>query len=86
VVDLPGEVAGAIALAEVVIYGWDVGVSAGLPYHCDPATAQACLDPLAQFDTAGTEGLFGPAVPVHDDAPALDRIVGLSGRDPHWRA
>jgi hypothetical protein len=63
-----------------------VAVSAGLPYDCDPAPAQACLDHLAQFDPAGTEGLFGPAVPVRDDAPALDRIVGLSGRDPHWRA
>jgi hypothetical protein len=43
-----------------------------------------CLDYLGQFDPAGTEGLFGPAVPVPDDAPAIERIVALSGRDPRW--
>lgn len=83
-VDLPGEVAGSVALAEVVIHGWDVAVATGQNYDCDAATAHACLQHLSQFDTAGTEGMFGPAVPVPDDAPAIDRIAGLSGRDPEW--
>jgi hypothetical protein len=47
---------------------------------------QACLAHLAQFDAAGTEGMFGPAVTIADDAPALDRVIALSGRDPAWRA
>jgi hypothetical protein len=47
---------------------------------------QACLDHLAQFDPAGTEGMFGPAVPVADDATAFDRVIAGSGRDPAWRA
>lgn len=83
--DLPGEVAGAVALTEVVIHGWDVAVASGQSFDVDPATAQACLAHLGQFDAAGTDGLFGPAVPVPDDAPAIDRIVARSGRDPHWR-
>ncbi|NVN51343.1 TIGR03086 family metal-binding protein [Mycolicibacterium hippocampi] len=85
-VDLPGDVAGSVALAEVVIHGWDVARATGQPYDVDAATAQACLTHLAQFDTSGTEGLFGPAVAVPDDAPVIDRIVGLSGRDPRWAA
>jgi uncharacterized protein (TIGR03086 family) len=85
-IDLPGEVAGSVALAEVVIHGWDVAAATGQPYDCDPATAQACLAHLAQFDAAGTEGMFGPAVPTEDDAQDLDRIIAMSGRDPVWRA
>ncbi len=29
---------------------------------------------------------FGPVVDVSDDAPLLDRVIGLSGRDPGWSA
>jgi uncharacterized protein (TIGR03086 family) len=28
-------------------------------------------------------GVFGPAVPVPDDAPLQDRLIGLTGRDPN---
>lgn len=85
-VELPAEVMGNVALAEVVIHGWDVARVTGEPYHVDAATLEACLAHLAQFDPAGTEGMFGPAVPVADDAPDLDRVIALSGRDPAWRA
>lgn len=85
-VELPAEVMGSVALAEVVIHGWDVARSIGLPYDSEPATVQACLAHLAQFDAAGTDGMFGPAVPVASDAPAFDRVIALSGRDPAWRA
>lgn len=30
-------------------------------------------------------GVFPPAVPVSEDAPLLDRLLGLSGRDPSVR-
>jgi hypothetical protein len=28
---------------------------------------------------------FKDAVPVPDDAPAFDRALALSGRDPQWK-
>ncbi len=84
-VDLPGEVAGSVALTEVVIHGWDVARATGQSFDCDPATTQPLLAHVSQVAAEGpVEGLFGPAVAIGDDAPALDRAIALSGRDPAW--
>lgn len=85
-IDFPGEVGGSIALAEVVLHGWDVASAAGVSYGADEATTNALLQYLAQFDPSGTPGMFGPAVPIAEDAPAFDRIIAMSGRDPGWGA
>jgi hypothetical protein len=34
----------------------------------------------------GSPGLFGAPVAVPDSAPLLDRLIGLTGRDPAWRS
>jgi len=85
--DMPGEAVALVGLTEVVIHGWDLARATGQAYDIDPAIAEAVLANVAQFAAQGpVEGLFGPAVPVADDAPILDRIIALSGRDPAWRA
>jgi uncharacterized protein (TIGR03086 family) len=83
-VDFPGEVGGSIALAEVVLHGWDVASATGVSYDADEATTNALLEYLAQFDPSGTPGMFGPAVHIAENAPAFDRIIAMSGRDPGW--
>jgi uncharacterized protein (TIGR03086 family) len=87
-VDLPGEVAGLVALDEVVVHGWDVARATGQAYESDPATLEAVHGFVAQFSEPGQEemraGLFGPVVEVAEDAPLLDRVIGLTGRDPAW--
>jgi len=87
-VDLPGEVAGLVALDEVVIHGWDVARATGQGYDPDPQSLDAVHGVVAQFSAPGQEaareGLFGPVVDVPEEAPLLDRVVGLTGRDPGW--
>ena len=84
-VDFPGDVAGIVALTEVVVHGWDVARASGQPYDVDAGTAAAVLPNVIQTAAQGpVEGLFGPAVPIADDAPVLDRLVALTGRDPGW--
>jgi uncharacterized protein (TIGR03086 family) len=85
---MPGEVAAMVALDELVMHGWDLARSTGQHYECDPASTAIVLEFVtisAQPDQAqAREGLFGPVVPVPDDAPAFDRALGLAGRDPGW--
>lgn len=83
-VDLPGEVAGVVALDELILHGWDLARSLGLPSGYDGPGLEAVHEAVAGFRAAGIEGLFGPLVEVPPDAPLLDRTLGLAGRDPAW--
>jgi uncharacterized protein (TIGR03086 family) len=87
-VDLPGEVAGRVAANEVVVHGWDLARATGHEYACEPRVLQAAYEFVQQAvaqNPDGSEGLFGRPVSVPDDAPLLDRLIGLTGRDPAWR-
>lgn len=85
-IDLPGEVAGLVVLDELVIHGWDLARATGLPFDCDPSVLDAVHGFLGQFSGPRQEDdpLFGPVVTVSPEAPLLDRVLGLSGRDPGW--
>lgn len=83
-IDLPGEVAGLVALSEVTLHGWDLARATGHAYACDEATAQVLLAFSGQFDPAGTPGLYGPALDLPDQAPVFDRVLARTGRDPAW--
>ena len=84
-VDLPGEVAGVVALDELVIHGWDLAKAINQPGGYDGPGLEAVLGMVLQFRGSGIDGLFGDEVPVPDDAPLLDRILGIAGRDPAWQ-
>jgi len=85
-VEMPGQVTAMVALDELVLHGWDLAVATGQGYAPDAAA----LDVAEQFcaeigeDPAERAGLFGPRVPVAEGSVQLDRVLGLSGRDPYW--
>ncbi|UED85492.1 TIGR03086 family metal-binding protein [Streptomyces profundus] len=86
-VDLPGEIAGVVALNEVLLHGWDLARATDQPYVADPASLRASIDLLSQDaddPDARAQGPFGPPVPVPADAAELAKAVALSGRSPSW--
>ena len=86
-VEMPGEIGGLVALDEVVVHGWDLATATGQDYD-PPADAVGALhDFVAGWvsDEVPEDSPFGRPVDVPTDAPVLDRLVGLTGRDPGWR-
>ena len=88
-VTMPGEVTASVALDEVVMHGWDLAVATGQQFACDPASAEVVLAftaaSAAPEAASMRDGLFGPVVPVPDEASAFERALGFAGRDPAWR-
>jgi uncharacterized protein (TIGR03086 family) len=88
--DAPAEMVGLTAADELAVHGWDVARATGQPYDCGPEILQAAQRFLEQFTSpdapAGPDVPFGPPRPVPQDAPLLDRVVALAGRDPGWAA
>ena len=85
-VELPGEVAGIVALDELVIHGWDLAKATGQPADYDGPGLEAVLTLVTDFRDRGFEGLFGPEVAASDDSPIFERILAKTGRDPSWEA
>ncbi|MFE0748394.1 TIGR03086 family metal-binding protein [Gordonia sp. NPDC058843] len=84
-VELPAEVMGMVALSELVLHGWDVARAADITFDIPDEILQVVFDfhhpPQPQEER---DGMFGPVVEVPDDAPLVDRLAGLAGRDPRW--
>jgi uncharacterized protein (TIGR03086 family) len=82
---LPAGMIGGMALGELVVHGWDLARAAGVDVEWPQPVAEAVLEAVRGMAEQGRGmGVFGPEVPVAEDAPALDRALGLSGRDPGW--
>ena len=83
---IAGSCPGLVALDELVVHGWDIAVAIGQPYAPPVEDVEAAMSFVAAFDAPRDGNLFGPAVLVPDNAPALDRLLGLTGRGPKWRS
>ncbi|MEV5570691.1 TIGR03086 family metal-binding protein [Spirillospora sp. NPDC052269] len=89
-VPLPTTVLARVALDEVILHGWDLARATGQPYDVPADEAETCIALFAGLPTPDEDGprppqnAFGPPVPIADDAPALDRLVARSGRNPAW--
>jgi uncharacterized protein (TIGR03086 family) len=87
-VDMTAPETALVALDELVVHGWDVARASGQDYRADAASVAGTEQFVAAFSgpemAQARQGLFGPVVTVPHDASALDRVIGLAGRDPGW--
>jgi uncharacterized protein (TIGR03086 family) len=86
--EMPAGVVGSVGINEVVAHGWDLARATGQSFTVDAVTLEGCFEFMAPISQPGMEAArqpaFGPVVSEGDDAPALDRLVALTGRDPGW--
>lgn len=87
-IDMPGEVAAFVAIDELVVHGWDLARATAQTFDADTDSVNAAFNFVKQFsgpDDAESRGeAFGEVITLPDDAPMLDRLIGLTGRDPNW--
>ncbi|MFN8030062.1 MAG: TIGR03086 family metal-binding protein [Dermatophilaceae bacterium] len=84
---MPGAMALAMTLWEYQVHGWDLAVATGQVWAPAPEAVDGSIGFAEQMLTPDFQGeglAFAPRVPVPADAPAIERLVGMSGRDPQW--
>jgi len=71
---------------DVFMHTWDLARATGQDDTLDPTLCAELFEGMQPIDELlRTSGQYGPRVPVPDDAPAQDRMLGFIGRDPAWR-
>ncbi len=69
---------------DLVVHGWDLDTAIG--YSGEPLPDDVVEDvyELAKkFGDLSSSGFFDAPVEVPDDAPTLDKLIGLTGRSPN---
>jgi len=88
--DAPAEMVGLTVADEILVHGWDVAEATSQPYAAEPELIEAARQFLSQFASpdapAGPDVPFGPSRQVPDEAPMLDRVVAMAGRDAGWNS
>ncbi|MGC4993857.1 TIGR03086 family metal-binding protein [Nocardia salmonicida] len=83
--ELPAPLVGGMVVGELIVHGWDLARAVGVTPHWDDDFLRTTYDETAATAEQGRQmGIYGPEVPVDATAPLLDRILGLTGRDPSW--
>jgi uncharacterized protein (TIGR03086 family) len=82
---MPASMVGGMVLGELIVHGWDLARATDQrPDWPDDVLAFAHRETGAMAEQARQMGIFGPEVPVPATDPVLHRMLGLTGRNPHW--
>jgi len=84
---VPGAVALHLRITELLAHGWDLAraleVDAAFP--TDVVEQELAFSLAAAAQVPAERKVFAPSHAVPEDAPPLERLVGVLGRDPAWR-
>jgi uncharacterized protein (TIGR03086 family) len=67
---------------DLTVHAWDLGVAIGSGDPLPDDVVRYALDGVKSMGDLSGSGLFRPPVSVPDDASELDRLVGITGREP----
>lgn len=82
---MPAQLVGSMMTAEFVVHTWDLASATGQAYDPPTQVVQAAIagvEPMLDMGRDG--GWYGSEVTVEESAPALHRLLGMTGRDPSW--
>jgi uncharacterized protein (TIGR03086 family) len=76
---------GGLVLGELVVHGWDLARATGQSVSWPEEVVTRAYAAAQQTAEQGRAmSVYGPAVPVPAQASTMDRLLGLTGRDPQW--
>jgi uncharacterized protein (TIGR03086 family) len=84
---MPARTLGQMVLGDLTLHAWDLARATGQEYTPDPVVVGEVGESFATLAPLGrTMGAFGEPVTLPDDGSAseFDRLLALTGRDPHW--
>jgi uncharacterized protein (TIGR03086 family) len=69
---------------DLLLRRWDLARALGVDDTLDPHEVHAVFETAKGYpsDLMRTNGVFGPEVPLPDDASEQDRLLAFTGRDP----
>ncbi|MEV4311617.1 TIGR03086 family metal-binding protein [Actinocrispum sp. NPDC049592] len=81
--EMPATLVGGMVVGETVVHGWDLARATGQNPEWDAdLLAYVHKELVANVQWGRDMGVYGPEVPVPADAPLIDRILGMTGRNP----
>jgi uncharacterized protein (TIGR03086 family) len=71
---------------DVLVHTWDLAKAIGVLPSLDPEMVERAYNDARMGSNLRTPDMFGPSIPVPDDADMVTKLVALLGRDPGWQS
>jgi uncharacterized protein (TIGR03086 family) len=82
---MPAPMIATMLAGDLALHAWDLARATGQDHHCGDEVATVVCRFLTDTAEQGRRmGIYAEPVTVADTAPAFERALALSGRDPRW--